>query len=358
MFQFLSEYGIELPASLITDVSSYVTVIPPEEQQADCQTYLCSDEFTIQASRDLTLQCLKKLVDDLSGFLNPLFEYLDLLVYFKNNPSALFTSYFDHERQNFSSKEATNIAVVLSNTATFLQQLLLGKIAYSEAKPFIVESDIDEEFLKLEQCVLLNSLEGGAQGCEKLKCMLKLIRFKRVYIQQIVNVCEQYKLNRCLQDKCLIDITDITVALDDEVIDQLTSEEAEKKWQTIRECLQFADQTSLKCLDIFLEVANSEQFLQFLAEKKYIENDDAVETVRNQCLLITTNLQHNEFEELVLNHLIGAINYIAPFLKRGQTFVSLMKAVSSFESGGGSEQLKTVRDNIHMIRLWFSKAEV
>lgn len=78
----------------------------------------------------------------------------------------------------------------------------------------------------------------------------------------------------------------------------------------------------------------------------------------DKCQLITTQLQHVDYNEVVLNHLIGAYEYIFPFTNQDQTLQSLMKSVHLLDATKGCKQIKTVNCNIDLIKIWFSSQPV
>ena len=79
---------------------------------------------------------------------------------------------------------------------------------------------------------------------------------------------------------------------------------------------------------------------------------------QQQYQLITAQLQHDEYDETVLNHLYAAFKIIEPFMDTHQSFQQLMSKVTSLDVTNGLKQLQTVNTNINLIQLWFSRAEV
>ena len=94
-----------------------------------------------------------------------------------------------------------------------------------------------------------------------------------------------------------------------------------------------------------------------MTEKEFVGVDGQA-LFNQQYQLVTTQLQHEEYNELVLNHLFAAFRLITPFVDSEQTFSSLMCQVASLGVYDASKQLETVNRNINLIRLWFSRAEV
>ena len=121
-------------------------------------------------------------------------------------------------------------------------------------------------------------------------------------------------------------------------------------------------------LDIFSKIADSAEFYQFICEKGFTgENGQA--RFHQQYQLITAQLQHEEYDEAVLNLLYAAYKLILPFTIKDQSFHSLLGSVkqmlTSASPVGAAKvtpdclmQIETVNRNINLIQLWFSRGEV
>ena len=110
-------------------------------------------------------------------------------------------------------------------------------------------------------------------------------------------------------------------------------------------------------LNIFAVVANSTVFYQFIQEKQFVgEKGQAL--FHQQYQLITAQLQHEEYNDNVLNQLKAAFVLMAPFMDREQSFNSLMTQVKQLDTSHGFSQLETINENISLVQLWFSRAEV
>ena len=71
----------------------------------------------------------------------------------------------------------------------------------------------------------------------------------------------------------------------------------------------------------------------------------------------STNYSSAATRGVVLNHLFTAFRIILPFLDDEQDFESLVMAVNAINISSGQQELRTVNKNIHMVKLWFSRAE-
>lgn len=131
---------------------------------------------------------------------------------------------------------------------------------------------------------------------------------------------------------------------------------ASEKMKRVKRILCFSSHTDPKCLEIFAAVTDSAAFYQFVKEKHFY-GKEGQENFLKQYELITAQLQHEDYDEQVLNHLRAAISVISPFME-ATSFTQLMKDVNLLNSVNCLKQLETVNSNITLIRLWFSRAEV
>ena len=209
------------------------------------------------------------------------------------------------------------------------------------------------------------TVDKNEEGKKGIKHMLELFQYSQ-QISQIPNVCEQYGLLKCLDDpelKELMKIVDSVKATED--IAHITAQIANSHMQNIRNILKLPDSpVAKKCLKIFPAVANCAEFYQFIKEKGFANNRAAFSS---QMELITSQLQHEDYNEKVLNHLMPAFQYITPFLDTEQNLSQLMDKILKLfkvDVSMGHDlqkdfcQLETVNSNITMIQLWFSKTEV
>jgi len=215
------------------------------------------------------------------------------------------------------------------------------------------------EFLKAS-----STNEEGKQG---IKHMFELLQCY-YQISAIPNVCTQYRLEQCLTDLKLKELTDIVNSVKDEkdrakITGKIASNHMNKIW----EVLQFNHSTNAKrCLKIFPAVENCAEFHQFIKEKGFT-SEVGRSAFGSQEQLIKQQLQHESYNETVLNHLMPAFKYIIPFFDTTQDLTALMNKIIQLVNDGtgfGEDprldfcQLETVNSNITMIQLWFSRTEV
>ena len=218
---------------------------------------------------------------------------------------------------------------------------------------------------ELEVLCGFSEFKPNKEGKEGIKHMLELCQYSP-HILRIPSVCSQYKLVNCINDaklRELLGIVNNVEAADTRA--KITGKVATHYMKNIQEILKFTNSSvAKKSLKLFTVVANCADFYHFIKKKGFI-NDKAA--FSSQVELITAQLQHEDYNEIVLNHLTSAFKYISPFLDTEQNFLQLMDKISELcrqSAGFGRDsqkhfcQLETVNANITTIQLWFSRAEV
>ena len=411
----LAEYGVALPPTLLNPISMYV-LFPGEERAlqgkllenplppgapSTSQFQPGHEACCLRLSKKLVLRRLSALVQELQQFLIPIIEHLDVLVFFKLHHSEMFEKYLrlyfrkelaksetpssrssavlesfafsmpvfssmllEEEQEQGEAMEGLPLAILecsLASTVSLLLKLMDGIATYfeiiAEGELNLKELDIEREFNTLTSFAAFLNLSTKQHGLSGVRSMLELFQFT-IHIQNMQSVCEQYHLKGCLRDKTLHDLLTLVDELKSEANRaNLTPLVASQRMLWVKESLCLDKKTNYKCLDLFAAVADSAAFYQFVRDKRFIgEKGQAV--FRLQYQLITAQLQHEEYDETVLNHLFAAFKFIAPFMNTKQSFSELMDQVTQLDATNGLKQLETVNTNITLIRLWFSRAEV
>ena len=398
----LQGWGVILPQHLLDLIAQHVVFPGEEETKEVFEIYTtCSTNWRFQASHNLSLKLTKALslhelsilVKGLETFLQPIMDVLDMLVFFKLHPSEMFDKYLqvylksesELEEQRSTSTlpdfsftvlsaagtqpdnhslamglprdvllRAANhtcdlILKLMQGTATYLDIIAKGELNLSELA-------IEQEFAILHSCpAYLNFPPASYEGLAGVRNMLELFQFVD-HIQTIYNVCEQYQLQGCLKDPQLVELCQLVEGLNiKENCAKLTPCEASNKMERVKNILRLGSEANY--LKLFTAMGDSTAFYQFVRDKQFMDRKGQA-VFHQQYQLITAQLQHEEYNETVLNHLYAAFKIIEPFMDTHQTFQQLMSKVTSLNVTDGLKQLQTVNTNITLIRLWFSRAEV
>lgn len=402
---FLEEYGVHLPQEAQELISKFVC-FPGQRGQISAD-FLVSSKFTpnpessLKIHKHATYNELKRLEFCLNVFQDDLFQFRPMFTFFKLSKSLLFDKYLRHsfkiEQEAISERDsllspssfvqpsmsvlATNkqdqvqnirmhsLVCALESTQSLIDKIISGTATYSEItaedelsrmldtrKVFAAELsqqlDIQREFTILShfRCdpgTLSKELNG-------MKNMLELVQYA-YHIDDIRSVCDQYHLEKCSNDPLLVELISITENAKDKL--DMTPKLATDCMERVRKMLHLSDKTSSGWLYIFAAARESAAFYQFVIDKQF-DGPQGQANFLQQYQLIVAQLQHEEYDEQVLNHLRAAFQAINPFIDVSKTFTELIKEVSTLNAVNSLKQLKTVNANIALIQLWFSRAEV
>ena len=407
MQYLLAKYGVGIPASIFLPIEQHV--IFPGESKSEAKKALTLEnhlpasvsknfrpglDISLEITRELTLCKLKELLQGMHTFLTPIHKHLQMFTFFYLKESEMFDKYVKLQLSKVESalkpaqkihsptfalppvivdgRESRDIAQgvsveilaeALQSTAELLLKLIQGTAAYTDITADgsldLRRSNIDCEFEILESYACFAEIDtGDGEGRKGVKAMLQLFQFTS-HIEAIHCVCSQYQLERCLEDPDLQELVELVENLKaEENRAKLTPRDAIESMKKVSKSLCLQEGQNLKYLDLFSAVANSAVLHQFIVTEKQFVGESGQALFRQQYQLITTQLQHEEYNEAVLNDLFAAYNVILPFVDREQSFHTLMRQVATLNVYDASRQLDTVNRNINLIRLWFSRAEV
>ena len=314
------------------------------------------------------------MADGIERFLQPLLQALDVLVFFELNPSDLFTSILNkfktdivpelHISESCVSKEDLKNAT--EEAVSLVWKICQGSAIVSEVT---LNNSLSLECINVEdECrnlslfakIFASQFKETLQKCEGLKGIPALFELLQTYegIFTIGEVCDQFNLlAKCQTDEDLRILVNIAKELSlEDRCQALTLKEAMNMLSIVNEKLQIRSDTSIgDVLKLFNEVKNSAAFFTFADEQKFTGvNGKSQFIVRHR--LVTTLLQHEEYKEVVLDHLFGCFDYVEPFLVKPSSFKDLMERIASPKLSNidnGMKQLRTVNRNIALVKLWF-----
>ena len=379
-------YGIGLPKNLQKHVEQF-TVLPGEKANRPLQKHPMPasiegkfqppQPISLMLSERFTLKLLAECVQDLREFLAPIRRNMDMLIFFTLHDSTLFSTYLKKELEARNVQDMNDFRQALVRVNSLLVKLGHGEVKYVEMTANgaidLETLDIDKEFdilLKSEQLGKLPHILN-TEGLHDVRCMVNLLKVAS-RIRVVRCVCEQYQLEKCLDDENLQKL----LLLSDELMtkegrDSLTPLLAAKKMDTVRSLIDIKGRAAIddyEYLNIFAKIADSAEFYRFICEKGFT-GEDGQARFNQQYQLITAQLQHEEYDETVLNLLYAAYKLILPFTLKDQSFHSLLQSVKQMLTAAFPVdtarantdhlmQIETVNRNINLIRLWFSRAEV
>ena len=400
--ELLNKYGVSLPPELQKSMSHKIIFpsfqkVPFEHTLCNVQPPLLSNVFesgqtiSLILAKSVSFVDLQTMLNQIYQFLEPVMDLMDMLVFFHLHGSKMFEKHLLkrlHDLTSASSKKAVKsflmpavlfarsdpsivrdkrgvsidtLQKALQSVKKLLISVIKGTATYSDiiangALP-LKSLSVETEFGILARFEFLEMKHEQRKGLEGVRCMLELFQFTH-HINKINSVCHQYGLTKCLEDDTLKHLMVIMEELESEKSrDSLTLIEAMEKMRIVKKALCLGERTNYSCLDLFPAIADSAAFYQLIRDKQFMGVRGQI-MFQEQYQLITAQLQHEEYDENVLNHLRAAFELIAPFTEHDISFPELMSKVVQLETTHGLKQLETVNENIILIRLWFSRAEV
>ena len=378
-------YGIGLPKDLQALLQQFI-VLPGENANSTkltlqrhaltaCTTgtFQPPQPISLMPSQGFTLKIMACFIRDLEIFLTPIKDSMDMLIFFTLHDSKLFLAYVQ-QKLKMNADLSTDLsafrqAIVHANS--LFAQLCHGKANYSQITANgavnLETLDIQNEFSILKQ---FGKFPGVCNTLDDVRNMVDLLKVSS-HIQVARRVCEQYQLEGCLNDENLIQLTTIAEELmTEEAKASLTASSATERMGTVRELLETKGGVvthDYEYLAIFSKISDSAEFHQFICKKGFTDESGQARFYQ-QYQLITAQLQHEEYDEAVLNHLYAAYKLLLPFTVKQQSFHSLLMTVKQLLAASPIAtaktthdylmQIETVNRNINLIQLWFSRAEV
>ena len=379
-------YGIGLPKALQVQLEGFI-VLPGESANSTKMTlqrhtlapsttgkFQPPQPISLMLAEGFTLKMMETFMQELETFLTPIKDSMEMLIFFSLHDSQLFSAYVKQELKMDTDLKVFERA--LAQAKNILIQVCHGEAYYSQITAdgavCLETLDIEKEFSILFKSEQLGKLPGlkTIQGLGDVKNLVDLIKIS-THIQMVRHVCQQYQLEGCLKDENLMKLTTIADELmTEEARASLTPSSATKKMDTVSELLETDRITThdYEYLAIFSKIADSAEFYQFICEKGFTGRSGEAR-FHQQYQLITAQLQHEEYDEAVLNVLYAVYKLILPFTVKLQPFHFLLESVkqlltasSPFGSANTTHdylvQIETVNRNINLIQLWFSRAEV
>ena len=242
-------------------------------------------------------------------------------------------------------------------TTNFLSSIPSGDVTYSTLQEFHF-FDLERTKKRSELKVLKAFSYAGIDERQKEDAFTGLDNITELLhivdeFPNLKKVFQLYNLKNCLHDESFLELQGIVSRFDDkEVKDMLSSHEASDSLKHIQGIFPI----NTEVLELFKVVADSHEVAQFL---QTIE-DQGADRFTELYELITHYLQHEEYDEEVLNQLPTGRNHLKPFLDKVCTFSELIENICDLglPQNESFDALKTINKNVVLVEQWFSKAQV
>lgn len=300
---------------------------------------------------------LEILLKDVKDHLSPLQPSFAFLNFFMKN-CQLFQRYlkkFLAGRKKITTQIVNGVALEIQN--------LLSKICTGEATISEVTLDgfIDLDIIKKEYLETTDYFKHSDFFYDK-KCLeqdyLESVFFLLEICKQIIllhQVCHHYDLE-CVKEDLFVSTVNFADDLTKNCSDLLLSDSVQKL-DKVKEDLKLNTQEIETRTDLFIAVKESSNFINF-AKERQITGKQGKRIFIQQHRLVTTQLQHEDYDSVVLDQLLACFDYVEPFLDQKILFKELIDKIAAVHVSNGDVhngivQLKTVNRKINTIKLWF-----
>lgn len=244
----------------------------------------------------------------------------------------------------------------VTSAVQFLDKFRSSQVTYMELKrlQFFHQRKVKQDHeIRLLQEFYLEKGEKCTDFLAQLQDMSNLLEALKL-IPGITKVFRTFQMQNCLAHPGYQALVELESLFSTEVEQgNLTGAEACERMKEVHTIIAPLE---LQQLELFSVVGRSAEFYAFL---KTIEQQGRFKDLHN---LITQYMQHEEYNEEVLNQLPRAREYVLPFLEQEQNFDTLLHSVKAMCNRVAVSEdfsdLDTINTNMNLIRLWFSKAEV
>ena len=342
----------------------------------ECVDSMCKGEndevnMCYKISPDFKLDDCMKFYYELIDFLEPLQQHKVLWFSIKKYPllSKYVMAFLKKNRP--SESPIKSLSTALTNTKKLICKIFEGSPRLTWGDYTIDELELDElgshayivgELKKINATTELydsHDQVGISTNIERYIDMLVLIR-TYVHISNVIEVCQQYDMKGCLDDKVTAELKKISGVCETRSSrHELSPETAGKYLRTIFDSFLLED--SSDHMIIFDKMKKCKNFHTFIMVQ-FFANDQDESTGANSFHtwydIISNQLQNLEFEREILNHLFSAFEYILPFVNKSRTLKELMSEIKKLNADTEFKELQTVSGNMHHIENWSSRAEV
>ncbi|KAI6653840.1 hypothetical protein LOD99_3342 [Oopsacas minuta] len=368
ILQFLNDQQVEVPEGIRIEIDSllkiyYEQILGKTEQPISVPILEAKDTIKLNEFRT---RCAY-IVDNFKMFTSPIFEGSDytvhnFLAHFSLRENVLFDACLrkcmvqklkQQQNSNFlSMSEFVECSIDCYQT---LNRICEGVSTYAEIEQ--INEHLTVKSLNFGQIQidikLFPPLADRIQGDLGVMNLFQLLKISE-YLIHITDVCKQYKLTSCIASAEFSQLEDIYRKLSDpDNRNKLTITEATTLLVQVNDV---TNDMPIQRYQLFPILADSAEFYKFLLDKNLFNNRESFDIQMN---LITSERQDEDYDDTVLTHMSIAYSYMMPLFSQEQTLKEFLKQYSQMTIGSetGYSQLRTVNNNITLIRRWFIIAE-
>ena len=360
-----SNYKVVLPYELENCITKSFYYPDEKPQNAAVQKLRLSSPNMVHlfVKVSVTLRQIVDLHNQLECFLTPIMPFLHFLEHFHLNESQIFDSFVKMELKEYFEVSIYKLTEILKTVKKKIQSILTGAAIYND----IDLAGIAFHFGKKSNTIPREiRIVSDYEEFQSISSHDTVRSFKNIFvlhqiaehIDALGDFCDEFELQQCLEDSRVKRLKEIVEARESWKMETIrTLSDIVKEIQELLGIKPESDFKNLNFLRLFRPLYTETKDLRdFLTENNFRgKGKDRFLELFN---LVTQAHQHDEYNAEVLNPLYAVYYLLVPLNKPDLSFQELIDEVSKLDSAQCLAQLKTVKSNIDLIRMWFSKAEV
>lgn len=322
-------------------------------------------EFKVKSN--CTFHDLNKLEECIKNFFLPIEHEMVMFVYFKAHGSVFFDAHLKSQLKSNRGHHSTtveNLGLSLTKTKEVIMHFMDGSIKYNE---LILNGELKVQIIFDEEMLLQNALDlnffeiCSPTGFQDLSNLSEVFGLS-YHAATLHEIFARFKLEHISRDDRFIDCYEMTSKFREDAVNIDTElKTAKKLLDEIRLKFCLNSTMNIQCLNILVRIRDSPELHKFIEAKKFF-GEKGLDSFRQQYQLITTRLQHMDYDESVLNNLPGAVKLISPLYRINESesrnpFKDVMYSVLD-NSNFNTTKLQNVNKNMGLIQRWFSHADV
>ena len=360
---------MELPKDILESINEYFFY--PSEKPTNARVQNLPDFHDglqlLYVKENLTYKQILSFISHIEKFLGSLLPLIPFLEYFNLKRSKIFGKLINEQLPGNGSKTPEDLAVALRSVKSKLENILSGEAVYKDFSPLLDKVS----FVIRNEITLINNYEEfksyqGSSAIVHFESFLILLE-SRNHIDSLCSFCDEFQLEKCLESKEMIRLKEIASELKNSELWQAKKLNAfTKDANEIQDLLQIcSDSTvsqnrakSFSFLELFEPLNTKTKDLRvFLNENNFRGKGQA--RFKQLHALVTQQLQHEEYNSEVLAKLYTVYyNLLEPLNDKNLSFQVFLKTVSGLDVQTCLAHLRTVNENLDLVRMWFCRAEV
>ena len=360
----LGTYNVLFPQVLENCINKSFFFPNEKPQNVDVQHLPPPAVLHLYVKASLTLENIAGLCNQLEMFLSPIEPFLQFLEHFYLKDSQIFDIFVKKELVVYSEHSEVPIqefSEILKGVKTKIFNILTGAAVYDD-----ISSIADHLGKGIEKITRETEIITDYKEFKSIPVHDTVQSFSNVfvlhqiaeYIGAMWDFCVEFDLQQCLKDDRVKKLKAIVQAK--ESWQKKSIRKLSEIVQEIQKLLKIKpgnDFKELSFLKLFRPLyTDTKDLRDFLTENNF--RGKGKDRFLELFDLVTQTRQHDEYNAEVLNPLYAVYYVLVPLNKPDLSFQELIDEVSKLDSAQCLAQLKTVKSNIDLIRMWFSKAEV